>query len=170
VAASPDDDSSRQLERAIEQLAALAGSTLPPNEFYVELLRKGLGGIDALAGAVWLKSPKGFLQQQCQQNMSHVGLDDRPDGWALHSQLLRFAFEKGKPGILGPRQRAEGDRSAGNPTEYTLAVAPIVTEDNLSAGLVEIFHKPTCHPQDLITYTIQVAGYASGYLRKSSKR
>jgi hypothetical protein len=170
-AASPDGDSvrrlRRQVEHAIEQLAALSGSTLPPGEFYVELLRKGLDGIDAPAGAVWIKSPQGFLQQQCQQNISTVGLDDRPDGRQAHNQLLRFAFEKGKPGILGPRQRAEGDKAAGNPTDYALAVAPILTEDNQTLGLVEIFHKPTWHPQDLITYTIQVAGYASNYLRNT---
>jgi hypothetical protein len=173
-AASPEGDSvrrlRRQVEHAIEQLAALSGSTLPPGEFYVELLRKGLDGIDAPAGAVWLKSPQGFLQQQCQQNIGHVGLDDRPDGRAAHNQLLRFAFEKGKPGILGPRQRAEGDKTAGNPTDYALAVAPILTEDNQTLGLVEIFHKPTWHPQDLITYTIQVAGYASNYLRNTTNR
>ena len=111
----------RQVEHAIEQLAALSGSTLPPGEFYQELLRKGLDGIDAPAGAVWIKSPQGFLQQQCQQNISQIGLDDRPDGRQAHNQLLRFAFEKGKPGILGPRQRADGDRTAGNPTDYSLA-------------------------------------------------
>ena len=155
----------RQVEHAIEQLAALSGSTLPPGEFYDELLRKGLDGIDAPAGAVWIKSPQGFLQQQCQQNIGQVGLDDRPDGRQAHNQLLRFAFEKGKPGILGPRQRAEGDRAAGNPTDYALAVAPILTEDNQTLGLVEIFHEPRWNPQDLITYTIQVAGYASNYVR-----
>jgi hypothetical protein len=160
----------RQVEHAIEQLAALSGSALPPGEFYDELLRKGLDGIDAPAGAVWIKSPQGFLQQQCQQNIAQVGLDDRPDGRQAHNQLLRFAFEKGKPGILGPRQRAEGDRAAGNPTDYALAVAPILTEDNQTLGLVEIFHKPTWNPQDLITYTIQVAGYASNYLRNTSNR
>ena len=160
----------RQVEHAIEQLAALSGSTLAPGEFYQELLRKGLNGIDAPAGAVWIKSPQGFLQQQCQQNISQIGLDDRPDGRQAHNQLLRFAFEKGKPGILGPKQRADGDRSAGNPTDYSLALAPILTEDNQTLGLVEIFQKPNWHPQDLITYTIQVAGYASNYLRNTSNR
>jgi hypothetical protein len=160
----------RQVEHTIEQLAALSGSTLPPGEFYDELLRRGLDGIDAPAGAIWIKSPQGFLQQQCQQNVAQVGLDDRPDGRAAHNQLLRFAFEKGKPGILGPRQRADGDRSAGNPTDYLLALAPILTEDNQTLGLVEVFQKPTWNLQDLITYTIQVAGYASNYLRNTSNR
>ena len=165
--ASPDDDPSGRLERALERLAALSGSTLTPGEFYEELLRKGLDGIDAPAGAVWIKSPQGFLQQQCQQNISTVGLDDRPDGRQAHNQLLRFAFEKGKPGILGPRQRVEGDRTAGNPTDFAVAVAPILTEDNQPLGIVEVFHKPTWNAQDLVTYTIQVAGYASNYLRNT---
>ena len=37
----------RQVEHAIEQLASLSGSALPPGEFYEELLRKGLDGIAA---------------------------------------------------------------------------------------------------------------------------
>jgi hypothetical protein len=164
-AASPDDDPGGRVGRAIEGLAALSESALPPGEFYAELLSKGLDGIDAPAGAVWIESPRGSLRQQCQQNISTVGLDDRPDGRQAHTRLLRFAFEKGKPGILGPRQRAEGDPGAGNPTEYALAIAPILAEDNRAVGLVEIFHKPTWNPQDLITYTIHVAGYASCYLR-----
>jgi hypothetical protein len=170
-AEGPDDDPRRrllrQVKRALDRLAALSESACPSGEFYVEFLRTSLGGIDAPAGAVWTKSPQGFLQQQCQQNISTVGLDDRPDGRAAHNQLLRFAFEKGKPGILGPKQRAEGDKAAGNPTDCLLALAPILTEDNETLGLVEVFHKPNWNPQDLVTYTIRVAGYASNYLRRA---
>lgn len=171
AASSPDDDFSRRVWSAIEQLAVdLWGSTLPPDEFYVELLRKGMNLIDAPAGAVWLKRPHGFLQQHCQRNMNCVGLDDQNEGRDSHNQLLRYAFEMGKPGILGPRQRAEGDKMAGNPTEYNLAVAPIQNANNQAVGLVEIFHQPDCEPQDLNSYTIQVAGYASCYLRNTTNR
>ena len=171
---SPDQDAvrriRRQVEHAIEQLGALSGSNLPPGEFYMELLRKGLDGIDAPAGAIWLKSPQGFLQQQCQQNFGKVGLDDRPEGREAHQFLLRFAFEKSKPGILGPGQRADGDRNAGNLTDYNLALAPILTEDQQILGVIEIFHRPNFNREDLVTYTIQVAGYASNYLRNTSNR
>jgi hypothetical protein len=163
--AAPDDDPGRRMRRALDWLFTLSCSPLPPGAFFVEFLRTGLDGIDASAGAVWIKGPHGFLQQQCQQNIAQVGLDDRPDGRQAHNRLLRFAFEKGKPGILGPRQRVEGDRAAGNPTDYALAVAPILTGDNRTVGLVEIFHTPNWHPQDLITYSIQVAGYATAYVR-----
>jgi hypothetical protein len=149
----------------LDRLASLSASALPPAKFYEEFLRTGLGGIDAPAGALWIKSPQGLLQQQCQQNVVQVGFDDRPGGPAAHRQLLRFAFEKGKPGILGPGQRAEGDRSAGNLTVYSLAVAPILDANSCAFGLVAIFHEPWWHPHDLVTYTIQVAGYASAYLR-----
>jgi hypothetical protein len=171
---SPEGDSvrrlRRQVEHAIEQLAALSGSSLSPGDFYYELLRKGLDGIDAPAGAIWLKSPQGFLQQQCQVNMAQIGLDDKPDGRLAHNQLLRYAFEKAKPGILGPRSRADGDKSAGNPTDFALALAPILNEESQTLGVIEIFQKPNWNPQDLITYTIQVAGYASNFLRNTSNR
>lgn len=156
-----------RVERALERLAALAESDRPPGEFYPELLGTALGGIGAPAGAVWIKSPQGFLQHQCQQNIDQVGLDDRSDGRAAHSHLLRFAFEAGRPGILGPRQRAEPDRAAGNPTDFALAVAPILAEDNRTVGLVEMFQEPRWNPQDLVTYTMQVAAYASNYVRNT---
>jgi hypothetical protein len=162
-----DDDPGRRARRAIERLAALAEANLPPSKFYDELLRTGLGGIDAPAGAVWLKHAGGILQQQCQQNLAHVGLDNLPDGREAHNQLLRFAFEKGKPGILGPKQRVEGDGTAGNPTDYALAVAPILSADCQAVGLVEVLHEPRWNPRDLVTYTIQIAGYASNYIRST---
>jgi hypothetical protein len=96
-----------------------------------------------------------------------MGLDDQADGRAAHNQLLRFAFEQGRPGILGPRQRAQGHHSAGNPTDYALAVAPILDGDHRAVGLVEIFHAPTRHPLDLVTYAIKVTEYASWYSRSA---
>src|SRR5262249_1406258 len=106
----------------------------------------------------------------CQEDLGKVGLDDKPDGRQAHNQLLRFAFDKKKPGLLGPRMRADGDRSAGNPTDYQLALAPILTDENDVLGILEIFQKPNWNQQDLITYTIHVAGYASNYLRNTSNR
>lgn len=164
--AAPDDDPRRRVQRALNRLAVLSASDLPAREFYLEFLHIGLDGIDAPAGAVWIKTSEGFLQQQCQHGISQIGIDDRPDGSAAHSQLLRFALEKRKPGILGPRQRAEGDRSAGNPTDYTLALAPILNEENEMFGIIEIFQKPNWNPQDIMAYTIHVASYASTYLRR----
>ena len=154
----------------MEQLGALSGSALPPGEFYGELLRKGLDGIDAPAGAVWIKTPQGFLQQQCQQNLAKVGLDDHPDGRQAHNQLLRLIAEKGKPGVLGPRVRADIDKSAGNPTDYALALAPILTEDNQTLGLVEIFQKPNWHPQDLVTYRSRSPATPRIFCEHSSNR
>ena len=134
---APDGDSARrlrrQVEHAIEQLAALSGSTLPPGEFYEELLRKGLDGIDAPAGAVWLKSPQGFLQQQCQQNISPsrpgrparrpAGPQPAPalrlrEGQARHPRPT--AAGRGRPGgrqpdRLRPGRRPDPDRGQPDP-------------------------------------------------------
>lgn len=97
-----------------------------------------------------------------------MGLDDRPDGRAAHNRLLRFAFEQDRPGILGPRQRAEPDPTVGNPTDYALAVAPIFDSKRRTVGLVEIIHAPTWHPPDLVTYAIEVVENASWYTRSAT--
>lgn len=66
--ASPDDDPRCRVDRALDRLFDLSRSARTLAEFFAEFLRVRLHGIDAPAGAVWIKSPDGFLRQQCQQD------------------------------------------------------------------------------------------------------
>lgn len=171
---SPQDDSirrlRRQVEMALEQLASLSGSALPPGEFYQELLRKGLQGIDAPAGAVWLKSPQGYLQQQCSHNLGNIGLDDRPNCRQYHQELLKLAFTEQKPAYVAPNAFVDPQRQIGNLTDFAVAIAPIFSEDNQSFGVIEVFQKATWNANDLLSYTHHMAGYVSSYLRNNSNR
>ena len=67
----------RQIEEAFEAAAKLAGSNLAPSEFYEQFLNRTLSAIDAPAGAVWLRTPQGFLQVACQLNLDKIGLDSK---------------------------------------------------------------------------------------------
>lgn len=160
----------RQVEITIEQLAALSGSEMSPADFYQELVRKGLSGIDAPAGAVWLRTPQGMLQPVVTVNLEKIGLDDHSEGRKFHNELLSVAFEKNAQGLLGPKALADGHPEAGNPTNLVLAFAPILDEDNRTLGMLEIFQKPTMHPDDLLKYTLQVAGFASNFVRNNTNR
>ena len=64
----------RQIDDAFTEASRLAGSTLAPTDFYEQFLTRALGGINAPAGAVWLRTPQGFLQVACQVNLEKVGL------------------------------------------------------------------------------------------------
>ena len=66
---------------------------LPPTEFYQQFLNRTLAAINAPAGAVWLRTPQGFLQLACQENFDKVGLDDRRGGRQCHNEILRQVFQ-----------------------------------------------------------------------------
>ncbi len=76
----PKNRYGRQIEEAFEAASKLAGSALAPSDFYQQFLNRTLAAIDAPAGAVWLRTPQGFLQIACQVNLETVGLENRRGG------------------------------------------------------------------------------------------
>ena len=170
----PAKRSTRRIDAAFEEVARLAGSDLPPAGFYQEFLAKVVGGIESKAGAVWLRTPQGFLQLQCQLNLEGVGLDKHKGGRQSHNELLRQAFQMAKPMLLEPYGTTgiQEGLPAGNPTEHVVLLAPIQFEKE-TAGLVEVWQdkkwdarvQRTC-----LNYVIQMAGYAANFVRNQQGR
>ncbi len=165
---------SRNIDEAFEEVARLAGSDLPPATFFQEFLAKVMAGIEAPAGAIWLRTPQGFLQLQCQNNIESVNLDRHKGGRQSHNELLRQAFQTQKPMMLEPYGTTgihEG-LPAGNPTEYIVLLAPIQIEKD-TAGLVEVWMEPRWDARVLrncLNYLVQMAGYAGNYVRNQQGR
>src|SRR5207237_5569833 len=128
----------RQIDLAFEEVARLSGQDSAPADFFQEFLKRVLEGIEAPAGAIWLRNPQGFLQLQCQVNIEHVGLDKHKNGRQSHNELLRQAFQMGRPMLLEPFGTSgilEG-LPAGNPTEFYCLLVPIRMETE-TTGLVQ---------------------------------
>jgi len=165
---------SRKIDEAFEEVARLAGSDIPPAEFFQDFLNKAVAGIDAPAGAVWLRTPQGFLQLQCQANIEHVGLDNHKNGRQSHNELLRQAFQMGRPMLLDPFGTSgilEG-LPAGNPTNFFCLLVPIQLEKEI-AGLLEVWterHYDARMQRTFLNYLVQMAGYAAQYLRTQTGR
>ncbi|MBY0512872.1 MAG: hypothetical protein K2P78_03055, partial [Gemmataceae bacterium] len=179
----------RQIEEAFADAAKLAGSNLAPTEFYQQFLNKTLTAIDAPAGAVWLRTPQGFLQIACQVNLEKVGLESRRGGRQCHNEILRQVFQQAPPprpvmlepnGRLAPNpqapppQGAEGSGvPAANLTDYFALFAPIVTPEKQAFGVLEVFqdskHDPRLYPT-FLNYAFQMAGYASQYHQFTNAR
>jgi len=164
----------RQIEEAFEAAAKLAGSNLAPTEFYEQFLNKALAAIEAPAGAVWLRTPQGFLQVACQLNLDKIGLDSKRGGRQCHNEVLRQVFQAAppRPVILEPNARlAPGPGEPGpvppaNLTDHFALFAPIVTADKQSLGVLEVFQNPSHDPRmypAFLNYAFQMAGYASQY-------
>ncbi|MFM8274993.1 MAG: hypothetical protein ACKODX_22050 [Gemmata sp.] len=171
----------RRIEDAFESAGKLAGSALAPTEFYQQFLNRTLGAIDAPAGAVWLRTPQGFLQLACQENIDKVGLDTRRGARQCHNEVLRQVFQSNppRPVLLEPNGRMQpgpgepGPVPPANLNDHFTLFAPIVTPDKQSLGILEVFqdatHDPRIYPT-FLNYTFQMAGYASQYHNFSNAR
>lgn len=171
----------RQIEDAFEAAGKLAGSALPPTEFYQQFLNRTLSAIDAPAGAVWLRTPQGFLQLACQENIDKVALDSRRGGRQCHNEVLRQVFQSAppRPVLLEPNGRMPAGAGEAGPvppanlTDHFALFAPILTPDKQALGILEVFqdanHDPRMYPTYL-NYTFQMAGYASQYHNFSAVR
>lgn len=171
----------RQIEEAFEAAGKLSGSALAPTEFYQQFLNRTLTAIDAPAGAVWLRTPQGFLQLACQENIDKVALDSRRGGRQCHNEILRQVFQAAPPrpvllepnGRLQPGPGEPGPVPAANLTDHFALFAPIMTPDKQTLGILEVFqdatHDPRMYPTYL-NYTFQMAGYASQYHNFSNVR
>jgi hypothetical protein len=171
----------RQIEDAFASAGQLAGSALAPTEFYKQFLEQTLGAIDAPAGAVWLRTPQGFLQLACQQNLDKVDLDGRRGARQCHNEVLRQVFQAAPPrpillepnGRMPPGPGEPGPVPAANLTDHFALFAPIVSPDKQPIGILEVFqdatHDPRLYPT-FLNYAFQMAGYASQYHNFSNVR
>ncbi len=172
---------SRQIDEAFEEASKLAGSSLPPTEFYEKFLNRTLTAIDAPAGVVWLRTPQGFLQVACQVNLDKVGLDARRGGRQCHNEILRQVFQSqpARPYLVEPQGRLTGVAAeagavpAANLTDFYALFAPIVNQEKQPFGLLEVFQNKDQDPrlyQTFLQYAVQMAGYASQYHQFSNAR
>ncbi len=171
----------RQIEDAFEAAGKLSGSALPPTEFYQQFLNRTLTAIDAPAGAVWLRTPQGFLQLACQENIDKIGLDSRRGGRQCHNEVLRQVFQSAPPrpvllepnGRMAPGPGEPGPVPPANLTDHFALFAPILAPDKQTLGILEVFqeanHDPRIYPT-FLNYTFQMAGYASQYHQFSNAR
>ena len=174
------DKVSRTIDEAFEDASKLAGSPLPPSEFFEKFLNRTISAISAPAGAVWMRTPQGFLQIACQINLENVGLDTKRGGRQCHNEILRQVFQAAppRPVMVEPQGRLSGMAEPGpvpaaNLTEYYTLFAPIIAADKAPLGLLEIFqessHDPRMYPT-FLNYAVQMAGYASQYHSYSNAR
>jgi hypothetical protein len=169
------EETKRQIQGLMDEVAQLSEQDLAPPDYYGELLKRLLVALAAPAGAVWLQTPQGHLQLQYQINMREVGLDQTEAARNSHNELLRQAFGQGKALHLPPHSSTgapEGGTPAGNPTNYLVLLAPILVEKQ-SVGLLEIWQNPHCQPNAIpgfLRFLVQMAAFASRYTRNHRLR
>jgi hypothetical protein len=166
----------KQINRLVEEIARLSEQDLAPAEYYGEFLQRVLTALAAPAGAIWVRTPQGHLQLQYQINLRQVGLDRSEAERQGHDELLRQAAQMGRPLLLPPRSstgtQEEGRPTPGNPTDYMILLAPILVEKQV-AGLIEIWQDADRNPdaqRGFLNFLVRMAELASSYSRNHQLR
>src|ERR1022692_4966622 len=132
----------KQVNQIAEEIAQLSETDMQPAQYYADFLQRVYFAMQGFAAAVWIRTPQGNLQLQCQINLREVALDRTPEGKPMHDELLRQAALQGKGAIVNPRYShnfgAAGDQVAGNPTDYIILLVPILQEKQV-IGLIEVW-------------------------------
>jgi hypothetical protein len=178
---SPDDPAAieqarRQVNQIAEEIAQLSEAKLEPSQYYSEFLQRVYFGMQGFAAAVWIRTPQGNLQLQCQINLREVALDSNPDSKPMHDELLRQSALQAKGGIVTPHFSHNfgiaGDQIAGNPTDYVILLVPIMQEKQV-IGLVEVWQDPgrASHiVQSLYQFLVRMSAFVSLFQRNHQLR
>src|SRR5260370_19647132 len=130
----------RQVNQMAEEIAQLSEADMQPTQFYGEFLQRVYFAIHGFAAAIWVRTPQGNLQLQCQINLREVGLDRTPEARPLHDEMVRQAALQGKRGVIRPHFSHNfgtcQERWPGNPT-INLIFRPPSFHKNKSLALSE---------------------------------
>ena len=161
----------RKLGQRLDEVARLCETGLPPSTFYGEMLQRLIESLAAVAGAIWIRTPPGNLQQQFQINLQQTGLDTSEQGRQSHDALLRGVFTGGQPLTLPPHATVgpaeEGRPAPGNPSNCILLLVPIRQNEQV-IGLLEVFQgpqRPQSAMQGFLQYMTMMADLAGRYQR-----
>ena len=169
------EETRRQINQLLDEVARLSESNVPPADYYGEFLKRALQGLAAPAGAVWVRTPQGHLQLQHQINLREVGLEHENNRQS-HDELLRHAFQKAEPLHVPPHSFAAAPDGAGaapgNPTDFDVLLVPIVV-DQIVTGFVEVWQSAGRNPNAIpgfLQFLKRMAHFASVYARSHKLR
>ncbi len=166
------EQTKNQIRKLVAEIADLAESDMQPSEFYVEFLNRSVAAVAASGGALWLMDAKGNLKLQHQLEFRLTGLMDSRARTQPHDALLGCMVQASQPQIIPPGASVEGVPNAGNPTNYSLIIAPM-TVDKQVVGLVEILMDPTrraATQKSTLRFVSDLCDLAGTYLKNRQMR
>ena len=161
-----------QIRKLVAEIAELAESDIQPNEFYGEFLNRVVAAVAASGGALWLLDGRGGIKLQQQLEFHLSGLLDGRVRTQPHDALLGCMIQASQATIIPPGAAVEGVPNAGNPTGYSLIIAPL-TVDKQVVGLVEILMDPTrraAQQKSTLRFVGDLCDLAGQYLKNRQMR
>ncbi len=136
------EQTKNQIRKLVSEIAELAEADIQPQEFHGEFLSRVVAAVAASGGALWLLDGRGGLRLQNELEFRQTGLMDGRARNGPHDALLACMAQASQPQIIPPGATVEGMAQAGNPTAFSLIIAPLIV-DKQPVGLVEVLMDPT---------------------------
>jgi hypothetical protein len=169
---TPNDEfenAKSQIRGIISEIAQIAKSDLPPEEFYAAFLQRVVQALAAVGGAVWVLGEERRPQLVYQINLSPTLLDPESDDATRHARLLDMVVNSNQPQLVPP---LSGNEQGGNPTRNLLVIAPM-GHDKTIEGLVEIFQRPNTQPntqRGYLKFLLQMCEIAGDWFKNRRLR
>jgi multidrug efflux pump subunit AcrA (membrane-fusion protein) len=166
------EQTKNQIRKLVAEIDDLAESDIQPAEFHAEFLTRVVAAVAASGGALWMLDGKGGLKLQHQLEFRLSGLLDGKARTQPHDALLGCMIQASQPQIIPPGATVEGVPGAGNPTGFSLIIAPL-TVDKQVVGLVEILMDPTrraATQKSTLRFVSDLCDLAGRYLKNRQMR
>src|SRR4051812_21437886 len=166
------EQTKNQIRKLVAEIADLAESDIQPAEFHVEFLNRAVAAVAASGGVFWLLDGRGSLKLQHQLEFRLTGLMDGRARTQPHDALLGCMIQASQPQIIPPGATIEGVPNAGNPTPFSLIIAPL-TVDKQVVGLIEIMMDPNrraATQKSTLRFVSDLCDLAATYLKNRQMR
>lgn len=166
------EQTKNQIRKLVSEIAELAEADIQPQEFHAEFLTRVVAAVAASGGALWMLDGRGGLRLQNELEFRQTGLLDGQTRTAPHDALLGCMVQASQPQIIPPGATVEGVPQAGNPTGFSLIIAPLVV-DKQPVGLVEILMDPTrraASQKSTLRFVSDLTDLAVQYLKNRQMR
>ena len=96
------EQTKRQIQSLVAEIAELSKRNVTPGEFYGQFLNRVVSALAAIGGAVWTTNDQGQLALQYQVNLQQTNLPNDEDAQRRHSRLLYKAMAQGQGMVVPP--------------------------------------------------------------------
>jgi hypothetical protein len=170
------EETRRQINALVEEIAGLARQNLAPGQFYEQFLNRLVSALAAIGGVVWAAGENNQLALQYQLNLQHTGLLESEAKQQQHSRLLYKVLNNpdvvAGNGVLVPPHSGFGEDDAANATGCLLVFGPLRTDLEM-VGLVEIFQRPDVAVEiqkGYLRFVLQMCELATDFLKSHQLR
>jgi multidrug efflux pump subunit AcrA (membrane-fusion protein) len=164
----------QHIRQLVAEIHELAGSDIPPQQFYGEFLQRVVSAVAAVGGAIWIReAPQNPPRLHHQVNFLMSGLLDEAAGASGHTPLLLGAFQNGSARLVPPHSGAGGGTDAGaNSSDFALLISPLMVQKSI-VGVVELLLDPNRRASALenaIRFVQELCDIGAGYLSSRQLR